>query len=68
MRWRSLWIRRRARRGLLVVEMEKVRVFDPVAGGEALLVIDVGSVCLRWHSSRTRRRARGSEPVVVTTE
>ena len=36
----------------------KVRVFDPVAGGEALLVIDVGSRCTRWRSSRTRRRAR----------
>ena len=37
---------------------EKVRVFDPVAGGEALLVIDVACWCTRWRSLRTRRRAR----------
>ena len=43
MRWRSSRTRRRARCGLLVVVgKEKVRVFDPVAGGEALLVIDGG--------------------------
>ena len=44
----------------------KVRVFDPVAGGEALVVIDVGSgVSARWWSSRTRRRVRRESLVVV---
>ena len=43
MRWRSSRTRRRARRGSLVVVTKEVRVFDPVAGGEALVVIDVGS-------------------------
>ena len=45
MRWRSLQTRRRARRGSLVdLAIWNVRVFDPVAGGEALLVIDVPSM------------------------
>ena len=43
--WRRLWIRRRASRGLLV-NVDEVRIYDPVAGGAALVVIDVGS-CVR---------------------
>ena len=46
MRWRSSRIRRRARRGSLVASVRlarlDVRVFDPVAGGEALLVLEMG--------------------------
>ena len=35
--------RRPARRGLRARRGEKVLVFDPVAGGDALLVLDIGS-------------------------
>ena len=42
--WRRSWIRRRASRGLLVVVVKKVNIYDPVAGGAALVVIDVGKV------------------------
>ena len=41
--WRRSWIRRRASRGLLVVVVAEVHIYDPVAGGAALVVIDVGS-------------------------
>ena len=41
--WRRSWIRRRASRGLLVVDIGEVHIYDPVAGGAALVVIDVGS-------------------------
>ena len=41
-RWRSSKTRRRASRVWLVQSGKKVRIYDPVAGGEALLVIDVG--------------------------
>ena len=48
----------------LVTDSGKVRVFDPVAGGEALLVIDVAPLA-RWHSSQTRRRVRRGSLVRV---
>ena len=45
--WRCSWIRRRASRGCLwdamLLGKGYVGVFDPIAGGGALLVIDVGS-------------------------
>ena len=45
-----------------------MRIFDPVAGGEALLVLEVGSVVVHWLSSRTRRRARRGLLVALATE
>ena len=41
--WRRSRIRRRAEPRVACASGRKVRIYDPVAGGAALVVIDVGS-------------------------